>query len=100
MASLTEEQKRRAVIETSKTSDNALAEAFRDNLVLDYAGIPATELDEAQKKLLLDLIAVYVGNMDDGHARLKMDEVRKHLDNTYFAWIGDTKPESVFYYRI
>ena len=26
--------------------------------------------------------------MDDGHARVKMDEVRKHLDNTWFAWIG------------
>ena len=26
--------------------------------------------------------------MDDGHARVKMDEVRKHLAATRFAWIG------------
>ena len=38
--------------------------------------------------------------MDDGHARVKMDEVRRHLDNTWFAWIGGTDPDSVFYYRI
>ena len=38
--------------------------------------------------------------MDDGHARVKMDEVRRHLDNTWFAWIGGTEPSSVFYYRI
>ena len=24
----------------------------------------------------------------------------KHLDDTYFAWIGGTEPTSVFYYRI
>jgi hypothetical protein len=29
-----------------------------------------------------------------------MDEVRKHLDETYFAWVGESGPDSVFYYRI
>jgi hypothetical protein len=29
-----------------------------------------------------------------------MAEVRKHLDDTYFAWIGGTDTSSVFYYRI
>jgi hypothetical protein len=48
----------------------------------------------------VDLIGEYVSNLDDGHARLKMEEVRKHLDSTYFAWIGETGPDSVFYYRI
>jgi len=38
--------------------------------------------------------------MDDGHARVKMDEVRAFLDRTWLAWIGDIKPGSVFYYRI
>ena len=100
MASLSEDQKRKAVIETSKTGNNALAQAFQDNLVLDYAGIPGAELSDTQKKMLLEVIAAYVGNMDDGHARVTMDEISKHLDKTYFAWIGDTKPESVFYYRV
>ena len=54
----------------------------------------------AQREQLLDLIGEYVGNMDDGHAQVKMDEVRRHLDDTYFAWIGGTEPDSVFYYRI
>jgi hypothetical protein len=38
--------------------------------------------------------------MDAGHARVKMAEVRKHLDKTHFAWIGDVGPDAVFYYRI
>jgi hypothetical protein len=29
-----------------------------------------------------------------------MDEVRQHLDATRFAWIGETGPNSAFYYRI
>ena len=26
--------------------------------------------------------------MDEGHARIKMDEVKRHIDRTWFAWIG------------
>jgi hypothetical protein len=97
---LTEGQKKKAVLEVSKTGNNNLGEAFKDNVVLDYAGVPVKELNPAQKKALGSLIEMYVDNMDDGHARVKMDEVRKHLDRTYFAWIGGMENDSVFYYRI
>jgi hypothetical protein len=89
-----------AVIDSAKTRNNSLAQAFRDNLVLDYAGIRASEFTAAQRRLLLDVVREYVNNMADGHARVRMSEVEKHLDHTYFAWIGGTGPESVFYYRI
>lgn len=49
---------------------------------------------------MLDLIWEYVRNMRDGHAKVKMDEVRRHIDDTRFAWIGGIEPKSVFYYRI
>lgn len=97
---LTDEQRKKAVISVSKTGNNNVGEAFKDNVVLDYAGVKGSELTAAQKKQLLDLAAQYVGNMDDGHAKVKMEEVRKHIDNTYFAWIGGTEEKSVFYYRI
>jgi hypothetical protein len=29
-----------------------------------------------------------------------MDEVKRYLDRTSFAWIGGTEPDSVYYYRI
>lgn len=97
---LTAEQRRKAVIRTSKTGNDNLGEAFKDNIVLDYAGIAATDLTAAQKDQLLDLIHEYVRNLKEGHAKVRMEEVRKHLDRTHFAWIGDSAPESVFYYRI
>jgi hypothetical protein len=46
------------------------------------------------------LIAEYVGNLRDEHARVKMEDVERHLDATHFAWKGGTDPGSVFYYRI
>jgi hypothetical protein len=97
---LKEELRKKAILQISKTGNNNLTEAFKDNVVLDYAGLRASELSKQERKQLLDLIALYVENMDDGHARIKMDEVRRHMDNTWFAWIGGTDPTSVFYYRI
>jgi hypothetical protein len=97
---LSEGQRAKAIVNVSKTGNDNVGEAFKDNVVLDYAGLPAAELSTAQKTALVDLVGLYVGNMDEGHGRVKMDDVRRHLDRTYFAWIGETKPDSVFYYRI
>ena len=97
---LNDEQRKKAVLQFSKTGNNNLTEAFKDNVVLDYAGVPVSELSSPQQKQVLDLIGLYVNNMDDGHARVKMDEVRRHLNQTRFAWIGGNEPTSVFYYRI
>ena len=98
--SLTPAQRAKAVIQTEKTGNNALAEAFKDNLDLDYAGISAGDLSEAQKGLLLSVVDGFVGHMSDGHAKVRMDEVRDHLDRTHFAWIGGFEDDSVFYYRV
>ena len=66
-----------------KTGNDNLAEAFKDNVVLDYAGLRAAEMTAAQRQQLLELIGEYVGNMDDGHARVKMERgqpaPRRHL---------------------
>jgi len=97
---LSEAQRKQAILDFSKTGNNNLTEAFKDNVVLDYAGARVSEFAPEQQKQLVALIDLYVGNMDDGHGRVKMEEVRKHLDNTWFGWIGDTKPGGVFYYRI
>jgi hypothetical protein len=93
-------QKKKAILEFSKTKNNNLTEAFKDNVVLDYAGVRASEFSAAQKKQLLGLIGEYVSDMDDGHAKVKMEEVRTHIDETHFAWIGGTDEKSVYYYRI
>ena len=98
--SLSSDQAEAAILETSKPGNNILAQAFSDNLVLEYAGIRASELDDEQIGKLLKLIGLYVNNLREGHARVRMDDVRAHLPDTWFAWIGGTEDGAVFYYRI
>jgi hypothetical protein len=98
--SLTKDQQAQAVIRSEKGRVDSLAQAYQDNLVMSYAGISASMMDTTQKKLLLGLIEEYVSNMKEGHARVRMEEVRSHLDRTYFSWIGTSDPNAVFYYRI
>ena len=43
--SLEDDQRSRAVIHAAKDTNNALAEAFQDNLILDYAGITSPLAD-------------------------------------------------------
>ena len=100
MRALTPEQRQKATLQPEKTTNHAQAQAFRDNLVLGYAGLRAADLTESQRKLLLGVVQEYVGNMPAGHAKLRMEDVRAHLKETYFAWIGGTADDSVFYYRI
>ncbi|WP_372720055.1 DUF3500 domain-containing protein [Novipirellula sp.] len=98
--SLTDDQRSKAIVMQNKDGNNNLTEAYKDNVVLDYAGIAGSELSDQQKSGLLNLIEEYVGNMRPGHAKVRMSEVEEHLDETYFAWIGGTTDQSVYYYRV
>ena len=100
MTSLDAGQRAFATLDARKPGDNMKAAANQDNLVLDYAGVPANTFSQAQKHELLALIALYVNNMDEGHAKIRMEEVAAQIDNTWFAWVGPVSPDAVFYYRI
>jgi len=100
LRALPDDQRRQATLSFSKTENNNLTEAFKDNVVLDYAGLRANNLPDAARRRLRDLVHLYVSNMDEAHTRVKMDEVDRHIANTWFAWIGESKPDSAFYYRI
>ena len=97
---LDDRQKAKAILSAEKTRNNNLTEAWKDNAVVPQTGIAWAELVPAQRRELLTLISLFVGNMDDGPAKVKMSEVEKHLEQTTFAWIGKTDPDAVFYYRI
>ena len=100
MRSLPADMQVTATINPLNTKTNNLTEAYSDNVTIDYEGIQASRMDAEQKQALLDLAAIWIGNIRDAHAAIKMDEIRSHIDNTWFAWIGETETDSVFYYRI
>jgi hypothetical protein len=96
---LSESQRAKTVI-APETSGEDFTTAFRDNLVLDYKGIRSGELSTAQHGLLLGLMEYHVGRMRDGHAQVRMEEVKRHLNDTYFCWMGGGSDDGVFYYRV
>jgi hypothetical protein len=67
---------------------------------IPYEGIHSSGLTPGQREELLRLVALYTNKMRPGHAELWLDNVRQHLDETYFMWMGGTGPTDVFYYRI
>ncbi|WP_329242516.1 DUF3500 domain-containing protein [Streptomyces canus] len=98
--SLTTAQRAKAVSAQSNGNEDMKAGAGQDNLELAYQGLKGSDLTSAQQEKLLDLVGVYVGYIDEGHAEVKMTEVRKHLDDTYLYWMGETEDDSAFYYRV
>ena len=96
----TTEQRAKATLSREKSLSNLVAEATKDNAVIDYAGLPVTRFTSEQKRQLLSLIALFVNNQSEGHARVRMEEVMARLEETWFAWIGSTNTDAVFYYRI
>lgn len=79
---------------------DGFASGFKDNVVVPYAGIRTADMTSGQQASLVDLIKLYTDRLPPGHAQLRLDEVKKHLDETIFAWIGHCDSISPFYYRI
>jgi hypothetical protein len=96
---LTPEQRKQAIVGDTADYDG-FAAAFRDNLRVPYAGIRHDALSGAQQDLLQRLIETYVGQMRPDHAAVKLAEVRRHLAETHFAWMGGCDDDSMFYYRV
>lgn len=98
--SLDSAQKKEATLWNKKDFDFNRSEAFRDNEIIATTGIVANKLSKAQQDALLDLIAEYVNNIRDGQAKIKMEDVKLHLNETHFTWVQSSDIESPFYYRI
>jgi hypothetical protein len=100
MTSLDAEQRRLATVSKEKTANAPMAAANADNMILDYVGLPGSALNAAQQAKLVELVAQYVGTMRDDQAAVRMDQVKMHLNDTYFSWVGEVNPDAVFYYRV
>jgi Protein of unknown function (DUF3500) len=76
------------------------AGAFHDNLVAPYQGVAGSEMNDAQRRVLLNLAGTYVGWTADSYTPVRLGEVAVHLDETWFSWYGGTGDDSPFYYRV
>jgi hypothetical protein len=74
--------------------------SFKDNVVIPYEGIRADTLTPGQRYLLLTLIQTYTGHLRPGHDQVWMEEIKRHLSETWFAWMGGFGDNDVFYYKV
>src|SRR5579863_9139817 len=99
MSGLSAEQRAQATIGTKLPWD-VWGTAFNDNLVLPHQGLRYSDMTPEQRERLEALIAVYTGRIRPGHAELRFAEVKRHLDQTRFGWIGAVNETDPFYYRV
>ncbi len=64
-------------------------------------GLAASEMNDAQKAILWDLLSGYVGHLADPVAKERLREIKKAgIENIRFAWLGATQPGIGHSYRV
>jgi hypothetical protein len=77
-----------------------LAGAFQDNRVIPPEGIRVADMPAGAQDLVLATVEEFVRLLPEGPRRARMREIREHLGETWFSWIGGHVEGDVFYYRI
>jgi hypothetical protein len=98
ISSLDEAQRKQAILGV-QMRDLVLGPG-RDGQTIQPEGIKGSALTEKQREMLLDLVSEWTGIMHDVLAKAKMDEVRKNMAETWFAWSGPTEKGAAAYFRI
>jgi hypothetical protein len=98
LTSLDEGQRKQAIL-GSQMHDLVLGPG-RDGQMIQPEGIKGSSLTETQREMLLDLAGEWTGMMPEAAAKAKMDEMRKNIAETWFAWSGPTDQGAAAYFRI
>jgi hypothetical protein len=72
----------------------------RDGQTIEPEGIKGSDLTEKQRGMLLDLASEWTGITNETVATPKMEEMKKNVDATWFAWSGPTEKDAAAYFRI
>lgn len=98
VSSLDEAQRKQAVL-GFQMHDLVLGPG-RDGQTIQPEGIKGSSLNEKQQAMVLDLASEWTGIMNEAVAKTKMDEMKKNLAETWFAWSGPTEKGGAAYFRI
>ena len=112
MCSLSDDERRKAVLyDSMRAADQPAGRfhpddgrqvggAFQDNRIVPYEGVAVGGLDHRQKMRLLELAELFAANLPSGSAEAQLSEIERHLDTSYFAWIGQVDDVNPFYFRL
>ncbi len=96
--SLDEAQRKQALI-GAQMRDLVLGPG-RDGQTIQPEGIKGSALSEKQREMLLDLASEWTGIQSEAMAKVKMDEIKKDIAETWFAWSGPVEKGGAAYFRI
>ena len=88
LQSLDENQRKQAILGYS-VPDLVLGPG-QDGKRIAPEGMKVSAMNEKQKAMLLDLMAEWVGIMNDRAASVRMAQLKAELNETWFAWSGPT----------
>ncbi|KAK0388746.1 hypothetical protein NLU13_4989 [Sarocladium strictum] len=77
-----------------------LCGAYRDNRVVPYEGITVSSMTNAQRQIVEDIVSEYLLYLPTRAREIRLAQVKRHFDETYFCWIGGFSEQDAFYYRI
>lgn len=77
-----------------------LAGAYEDNKIIPPSGGRVCQWTKEAQDVLLDLIARFIDFLPEGPLAAKMADVRNHIDDTWFMWMGGYGENDVFHFRI
>ncbi|WP_395751752.1 DUF3500 domain-containing protein [Prosthecobacter sp.] len=98
LSSLNEAQRKQAVL-GFEMHDLVLGPG-RDGQTIQPEGIQGSALTDKQRELLLDLASEWTAIQSDAFAKAKMEEMKKHIEDTWFAWSGPVEKGGAAYFRI
>jgi hypothetical protein len=98
LSSLNEAQRKQALL-GFQMRDLVLGPG-RDGQTIQPEGIKGSALTEKQHQMLVDLAGEWIGILHEAAAAAKMDEIKKNIAETWFAWSGPTEKGGAAYFRI
>ena len=100
MASTNDGQKRQAVISTKAPRD-VITGPGQPFDIKKPAGLPATQMTEAQRQLLRELVSAFAHNLRQDLAEKELAEIEQAgFDKIRFAWAGSLQRGQEHYFRV
>lgn len=101
MKSLSEEQRKQALIDDAAYRDIVTGVALRAELEGAPRGLQASKMSGRQAEALMNVIAEYAANVPADIAAKRLTAVEDTpRDQIYFAWAGNIEPGHGDYYRV
>lgn len=100
LLSLNPEQKKAAVVSEEALKDIITMADRKAALKGAPNGLHTAKLNAKQKQLLQNLLEEYANNVPEQVAAVRLEQIKKAANETYFAWTGTAEKGKGHYYRI